>query len=363
MGPSSTIPTANTRLLNANIPLQHLHGSLPPIIGTRSEPLPGWIDNVYGPTGIVVGAGIGILRTINMDPCISANLVPVDMAVGALIASAREVHNTQRIDHIYPSIRSLLRPTILIDSSTHIFLRAFEDGQHYTQPIRRTSETIKNDKISFSLFRNFCFNMCRKLGDSEGIPIYNYVSSAQKPIQWREFVDMANSHAVRRSQKPKDTKEPLGQPHTTGKQSVSSEADNKQLQTQPPRHALSWSVVVGLFKVYRKIHRLSGVLTYFCTRNWDFSDDNVQTLWKNLGPEDKKLFDFDISSLDWNQYIYNYVRGCRVHLLKDDLSTVPESRIRWQRLYWLHQTVKTVLIIAAFRILWFIFMFILRLIY
>ncbi|CAG2056362.1 unnamed protein product, partial [Timema podura] len=67
------------------------------VIGTHSEPLPGWIDNVYGPTGIFVGAGIGILRTINVDPCISANLVPVDMAVGALIASAREVHNTQRL--------------------------------------------------------------------------------------------------------------------------------------------------------------------------------------------------------------------------------------------------------------------------
>nr|CAD7259154.1 unnamed protein product [Timema shepardi] len=101
------------------------------VIGTRSEPLPGWIDNVYGPTGIVVGAGIGILRTINVDPCISANLVPVDMAVGALIASAREVHNTQR-----------------------------------------------------------------KLGDTEGIPIYNYVSSAQKPIQWQEFVEMAGNHGM-----------------------------------------------------------------------------------------------------------------------------------------------------------------------
>ncbi|CAG2061637.1 unnamed protein product [Timema podura] len=36
--------------------------------------------------------------------------------------------------------------------------------------------------------------MCRKLGDSEGIPIYNYVSSAQNPIQWHDFVDMAKNH-------------------------------------------------------------------------------------------------------------------------------------------------------------------------
>nr|CAD7396383.1 unnamed protein product [Timema poppensis] len=235
------------------------------VIGTRSEPLPGWIDNVYGPTGIVVGAGIGILRTINVDPCITANLVPVDMAVGALIASAREVHNTQR-----------------------------------------------------------------KLGDTEGIPIYNYVSSAQKPIQWQEFVDMAGSHGM----DIPCSKAIWYYSVTMTKYKVLYMILAFLLHTLPALLVDTVTILCfkkpKLSKVYRKIHRLSGVLTYFCTRNWDFSDDNVQKLWKNLGPEDKKLFDFDISSLDWNQYIYNYVRGCRVHLLKDDLSTVPEAKIRWQ---------------------------------
>nr|CAD7460311.1 unnamed protein product [Timema tahoe] len=268
------------------------------VIGTHSEPLPGWIDNVYGPTGIFVGAGIGILRTINVDPCISANLVPVDMAVGALIASAREVHNTQR-----------------------------------------------------------------KLGDSEGIPIYNYVSSAQNPIQWHNFVDMAKNHG----KDVPSSKAIWYYSFTMTKYKALYVILSFLLHTLPALLVDTVTILCfkkpKLFKVYRKIHRLSGVLTYFCTRNWDFSDDNVKTLWKNLGPEDKKLFAFDIRSLDWNQYIYNYVRGCRIHLMKDDLSTVPEARIRWKRLYWLHQAVKIVLIIAAFKIPWFIFMFILRLIY
>nr|CAD7448881.1 unnamed protein product [Timema bartmani] len=134
-----------------------------------------------------------------------------------------------------------------------------------------------------------------------------------------------------------------------------SEADNKQLRRQfveksdTLAQSVAWrfselrvpGLILGMAEESIigeiKIHRLSGVLTYFCTRNWDFSDDNVKTLWKNLGPEDKKLFAFDIRSLDWNQYIYNYVRGCRIHLMKDDLSTVPEARIRWKRSYsWQH---------------------------
>lgn len=48
----------------------------------------GWIDNVYGPTGVVVGAGLGVLRTLHADREMVADLVPVDLAVSALIATA-----------------------------------------------------------------------------------------------------------------------------------------------------------------------------------------------------------------------------------------------------------------------------------
>lgn len=50
-----------------------------------------YIDNLYGPTGVVAGAGTGVLRTLHCDPDITANIVPVDMTVNALIASAWDV--------------------------------------------------------------------------------------------------------------------------------------------------------------------------------------------------------------------------------------------------------------------------------
>jgi alcohol-forming fatty acyl-CoA reductase len=58
------------------------------VIATWKEPVSGWIDNVYGPTGVVVGAGLGVLRTLHADREMVADLVPVDLAVSALIATA-----------------------------------------------------------------------------------------------------------------------------------------------------------------------------------------------------------------------------------------------------------------------------------
>lgn len=59
-----------------------------PVISSYREPVRGWIDNVYGPTGLLVGAGTGVLHTYLGDPTHITDMVPVDLAANALIASA-----------------------------------------------------------------------------------------------------------------------------------------------------------------------------------------------------------------------------------------------------------------------------------
>lgn len=61
------------------------------VISTYREPLRGWINNLYGPTGMLTGAGVGLLRTYHVDPNIKANTVPADMVVNSIIASAWDV--------------------------------------------------------------------------------------------------------------------------------------------------------------------------------------------------------------------------------------------------------------------------------
>lgn len=63
------------------------------MVSTYSEPFPGWIDNMYGPTGVIAGAISGFLRTLVCDFNVVANIVPVDTCAAALIASAWDVSN------------------------------------------------------------------------------------------------------------------------------------------------------------------------------------------------------------------------------------------------------------------------------
>lgn len=49
------------------------------------EPVPGWVDNLNGPTGILVGAGKGVIRSMHCNGELEADIVPVDVAINKLI--------------------------------------------------------------------------------------------------------------------------------------------------------------------------------------------------------------------------------------------------------------------------------------
>ncbi|CAB3233870.1 unnamed protein product [Arctia plantaginis] len=55
------------------------------VTAAYKEPLPGWVDNLNGPTGLLVGAGKGVIRTMHCNDSYRADVVPVDIAVNACI--------------------------------------------------------------------------------------------------------------------------------------------------------------------------------------------------------------------------------------------------------------------------------------
>ena len=50
------------------------------------EPIPGWIDNLNGATGLIVGAGKGLIRSILCQREKIADLIPVDVPINLMIA-------------------------------------------------------------------------------------------------------------------------------------------------------------------------------------------------------------------------------------------------------------------------------------
>ena len=51
-------------------------------------PYVGWIEGLNGPTGMMIGAGKGVIRTIHCNPDNTSEAVPVDVTINAIIALA-----------------------------------------------------------------------------------------------------------------------------------------------------------------------------------------------------------------------------------------------------------------------------------
>ncbi|XP_017769179.1 PREDICTED: putative fatty acyl-CoA reductase CG5065 [Nicrophorus vespilloides] len=62
------------------------------------DPIPGWVDNFNGPTGLLIGAGKGVIRTMHCDPNLPTDLIPVDMAINGLILIAKELLENRPIN-------------------------------------------------------------------------------------------------------------------------------------------------------------------------------------------------------------------------------------------------------------------------
>jgi Male sterility protein. len=63
------------------------------VISTWKDPVPGWIDNLYGPTGIVTGVEAGLIRTVHCNPNVTGDMVPADLTTNALVCSAWDASN------------------------------------------------------------------------------------------------------------------------------------------------------------------------------------------------------------------------------------------------------------------------------
>ena len=66
------------------------------VVCTRKEPLSGWIDHLYGPTGTFTLVAMGIIRSLEGNVRAVVDIVPGDMVISALVTSAWDVHMRKR---------------------------------------------------------------------------------------------------------------------------------------------------------------------------------------------------------------------------------------------------------------------------
>uniref|UniRef100_A0A1L8DYA8 Fatty acyl-CoA reductase n=1 Tax=Nyssomyia neivai TaxID=330878 RepID=A0A1L8DYA8_9DIPT len=66
-----------------NLPVVIVRPSI--VIPASQEPLPGWVDSLNGPIGILVGGGKGVIRSMLCNGEYRAEVIPVDIAINGLI--------------------------------------------------------------------------------------------------------------------------------------------------------------------------------------------------------------------------------------------------------------------------------------
>ncbi|KAM7341395.1 fatty acyl-CoA reductase wat-like isoform 2-T4 [Cochliomyia hominivorax] len=263
------------------------------VISTYRDPVCGWIDNFYGPTGAIAGAGTGVIRTLRCDPSAVANMVPVDLCVNSIIAASWEIAE-------------------------------------------------KNNNIG-------------EATDEKDMPVYNFCTSKNNQLTWGDFTTKTTKYGL--MYPTLKAMWYLCYANTPNKlmHMFSIFILHYVPATIFDAICMLLGKKPRLLNTYKKIHRFMNVIEYFAMRQWEFETDNVRRLWKKLSARDKDLFYFNMEKLDWDLFLQQYFRGIRQYLLQDPLETIPQAIVRWNRLYWLHQCIKVVVFAILAQAFYFIF--------
>ncbi|XP_060533433.1 fatty acyl-CoA reductase wat-like [Cylas formicarius] len=259
------------------------------VLSTFKEPVPGWTDNIYGATGVALGVGVGVIRTMQGDKDNIADLIPADLVANQILAAGWDIGD--------PSL------------------------QH------SPSDTKEKDLM-----------------------IYNCISSADNPVTWGEFQRLLIKYGVK-----------YGSTKIIWYYGVFNLRRNLYfhkicvffLHTLPAYLVDIVLLLIGkkpmAVKGYRKIGTFVEVISYFAMREWKWKNTNVRKLFGKMSVEDRKMFNFDASAVNWEEELENGVIGARVNLLKDPLDTVEAGRRRLKLFKYLHYATVAFLLFLTYQ--------------
>ncbi|KAL7738540.1 hypothetical protein ACLKA6_006845 [Drosophila palustris] len=230
------------------------------IIATSREPVPGWIDNIYGPIAMIYGAAIGVLRVAPVLGKGRSNIVPVDFCANVVLASAWKTAK-EAAERKSQTQTPLPPPTIYNYLPYNKNILTNDD----------LTEAMERHRFDYPLIKCIWFPFMVSM-----------------PIHWMFKVAAFFFHLV-----PGYLIDLV-----------------LRLKGQKPR----------MIRMYTKIHKTMDVLSPFSSRSWSFDTTNTDRLWQCLSSVDKQLFDFDMKTLNWDGYFLRACAGMRIYLAKEDPS-------------------------------------------
>uniref|UniRef100_A0A182SG80 Fatty acyl-CoA reductase C-terminal domain-containing protein n=1 Tax=Anopheles maculatus TaxID=74869 RepID=A0A182SG80_9DIPT len=86
-----------------------------------------------------------------------------------------------------------------------------------------------------------------------------------------------------------------------------------------------------------KTNRFLETMAYFGLREWHIANENVVRLRTLLTPTEASMLEFDLSTIDWDEYFQSYIPGIRRYFLaepeqhKERPITSGSKGIAWHR--------------------------------
>lgn len=270
------------RYLNGKVPVAIVRPSI--VGGAWQEPVRGFVDNKTGPTGALISFLDGSLQAMPGVGNFVADMVPVDMVTNAVICVAWFLAN---------------------------------------EKTPREGES-KLDKIS----------------SDQGAYIFNLVSGPRNPMRWHILTDSVGKLAYKY---PTKTLKRLPNPYFSRTDRLYEFWDlmnhkipsflidffNSTLLRRPmePHKSAQAS--------YQRVRMMADALSPFTSHQWSFEDANICALNQRLSDLDRDLFSFDVTQVDWPQYMDNYVLGTRIFAMGQRGDELLEAISQLRRQVWI----------------------------
>nr|CAD7567654.1 unnamed protein product [Timema californicum] len=303
---------------------------LRPAVVTSSveEPVPGWIDNQNGIIRTHVLSSQGRMRVAHAHRKYNIELIPVDIVTNATIAAGWDTAYYNRIRGLAERFFSRAQ------ASSNMIVRGIGDYDAPGRPYRRIRDGVVNPFVD--------------VGRGE-MKVFNVTTSVRNPIKYGEWIAKTK----------------------------------KCFHLSPPLKAVWYNSMIivnnkGVFyamwftldlvpafimdTLTLRKHKMvdystkslsyNGLVSPFFTRSWKFCDKNVQNLLNSVSKEERKEFNFDVTTVNWDTYSKSFVDGIHTFLSREDPKKLPEARQRYKKLYLLHRLTQAGFTILVSTVAW-----------
>ena len=110
-----------------------------------------------------------------------------------------------------------------------------------------------------------------------------------------------------------------------------------------------------MVRLVQKMHKGSRAVEYFAVNEWEWEQNNVTQLREDISHTDRQNFNFDVSLINWENYLEDYIKGTRQYFFKEDLSSMEQARRHQTLMFWLDKTVQTIGYFILFKLLIWLF--------